>query len=897
MPVVAILLGIIAAALLMSIETIAGFFRLGKAYYWLFELALGGLLGYGVYALIRIQSRLRALEAGQVAAPAPKPATVATPPTTVPAKPAAPLPAPKPAPAVSAPTAASATTAPAVPTTASEPPRWWTATREFLFGGNTAVRIGVVILFFGVAFLLKYAADRNWFPIELRLSAAALGGIVLLIFGWRLRLRLPGYALALQGGAVGILYLTVFAALRLYHLIPAPLAFGMLAAIAAFSALLAVLQNARSLAVLGAVGGFLAPILASTGAGQHVLLFSYYALLNAGILAIAWFRSWRSLNLLGFVFTFVIGALWGSKYYRPELFASTEPFLILFTLMYIVVGVFYALRQPSQRIGLVDGTLIFGVPLIGFAMQAVLVRPHVFGLAWSALALGALYLTLASLLWRRLADQARLLTESFLALGIGFATLAIPLAFDGRWTAAAWALEGAALVWVGMRQRRLLGRLAGAALVLIAGFFYLSDVIGSDPYQILIPVLNGRYLGSALIALAALFASWILNRHRGQLGTTDKVLALLLMIWGLLWWLGSGSAEIERHLSRAPGAAATVGFTAMTVLLLEFFGQRLRWPMARFIAPWGMAVMLPLLLAYVSLWVKHPFEAFGYLAWPAAFAAHFWILRRREPDRPTGLPVVHAIGWWWLALAAALELHWQIDHLVAGAGTWGAIAWALVPTAMLLWAGSSTAGRFWPWRTQTGYLALGAIPIVAALALWSVLADIGLRGSAWPLPYVPLLNPLDLAQAFALFAILAWFLRLRNTVPVPPGVRRSVHVLLAALVFLWLNSALMRAFHHLAGVMFDLEAMLRSQAVQAGFSVFWSLLALALMVLATRRGWRAVWITGAVLLAVVVFKLFLVDLAQTGALTRVVSFLSVGVLLLIVGYLSPVPPRRAKEVS
>ncbi|MEK7734948.1 MAG: DUF2339 domain-containing protein, partial [Pseudomonadota bacterium] len=83
--------------------------------------------------------------------------------------------------------------------------------------------------------------------------------------------------------------------------------------------------------------------------------------------------------------------------------------------------------------------------------------------------------------------------------------------------------------------------------------------------------------------------------------------------------------------------------------------------------------------------------------------------------------------------------------------------------------------------------------------------------------------------------------------------------------------------------------------VQAGFSVFWSVLALATMVLATRRGWRAVWIAGAVLLGVVVVKLFLVDLAKTATLARVVSFLSVGVLLLIVGYLSPVPPRRAKE--
>ncbi|MEK6551496.1 MAG: DUF2339 domain-containing protein [Pseudomonadota bacterium] len=889
MPVVAIVLGILCAALLLSVEAIAGFLRLGKAYAWLFELSLGGLLGYLVYALARTQSRLRALESGAL-----KPAAV-SPPARPSAAPAAAAPA-SPATVTRPPAAVVAATPVSTPVAAApaEPPRWWTATREFLFGGNTAVRIGVVVLFFGVAFLLKYAADRNLFPVELRLTTAALGGLVLLVFGWRLRLRLPGYALALQGGAVGILYLTVFAALRLYHLIPPALAFGLLALVAVFSAVLAVAQNARSLAVLGAAGGFLAPVLASTGAGQHVLLFSYYALLNAGILAIAWFRAWRSLNLLGFVFTFVIGALWGRKYYQPDLFASTEPFLILFTLMYIGIAVLYALRQPLKLTGLVDGTLVFGVPLIGFTLQAVLLRPYEFGLAWSALALGGLYLSLAMLLWRRLAEKSRLLTESFLALGIGFATLAVPLAFDGRWTAAAWALEGAALLWVGVRQQQRLARWAGALLILASGFFYLHDAT-TNPSALLTPVLNGHYLGGALIAIAALFGSWTLNRHRERLGSLDKVIAVMLFVWGLLWWLGSGSDEIERHLIRATRAAANVGLVALTVVLLELLGRRFRWAMASRVAPWGIVAMFPLLLAFSLLRVSHPLADYGYLAWPAAFAIHFWVLRRGETQRPAGLGVAHAIGWWWLALIAALELHWQIDHQVAAAGTWSAIAWALVPTALLLWTGSAPSQRLWPWRTQPAYLTLGSAPIAVALALWVFMAALSLRGSAWPLPYVPLLNPLDVALAFALFALSAWLLRLQRHHPGSADSRRVVTIGLALLAFLWLNSALVRAFHHLAGVPFEFEAILRSQLVQAGFSVFWSVLALATMVLATRRGWRAVWIAGAVLLGVVVVKLFLVDLAKTATLARVVSFLSVGVLLLIVGYLSPVPPRRAKE--
>ena len=129
-----------------------------------------------------------------------------------------------------------------------------------------------------------------------------------------------------------MLYLTIFAAFRLHEILPASFAFVLLVALTIFTGMLAVLQNSMVLAVLGTVGGFLAPVLVSTGAGNHVALFSYYLLLNAAVLGIAWYRPWRFLNIIGFAFTYGVGTLWGYEYYRPELFSSTEPFLIAFFL-------------------------------------------------------------------------------------------------------------------------------------------------------------------------------------------------------------------------------------------------------------------------------------------------------------------------------------------------------------------------------------------------------------------------------------------------------------------------------------------------------------------------------------------------------------------------------------
>jgi uncharacterized membrane protein len=116
-------------------------------------------------------------------------------------------------------------------------------------------------------------------------------------------------------------------------------------------------------------------------------------------------------------------------------------------------------------------------------------------------------------------------------------------------------------------------------------------------------------------------------------------------------------------------------------------------------------------------------------------------------------------------------------------------------------------------------------------------------------------------------------------------------------LFIALNGVLLRTLHHYADVPFRLESMMRSMLVQAAFSLFWSLLALAAMVTATRRGTRPLWMVGAVLLAVVVGKLFLIDLANTGTVERVISFISVGVMVIVIGYFAPVPPKSQDKLS
>jgi len=873
-------------------------------------LVLGAALGYLFARLLDLQTqvealqrRLRALDSARGAAaapgtatPAPAPAPTATVAVPPPAMSAPPRMAAAPPAAGASETPAAARSSP--PRPALLPPsRWQRAlddAKAWLRGGNPLARIGVVILFFGGAFLARYAAEHSLLPIELRLAALAAGAIGLLGFGWKLRQSRPLYAQILQGGGIAGLYLTVFAAARLYQLLPPGLALGVMVVVALASAVLAVAQNSLSLAVIGFAGGFLAPVLLSTGGGSHVALFSYYTVLNLGIFAVAWFRAWRWLNLVGFVFTFAITGLWRATAYQPAELASADFFLLLFGLLYVAVSVLFALRQPPQLKGYVSGTLVFGLPVVVATLHATLVREIAYAMAWSALGFGLFYLLLAWTLWRTRRDTLRLLAEAFAALGVIFASLAVPLAFDERAMALMWAVEGAGLLWLGVRQDRPLARAFALLLQLVAGLRYLAYLDTLQGEQLF---LNGAWLASAALALSGLFSGYWLSRGTTLLRSHERYTPLLVTLWGTAWWFAGGLAELDRHMLPEWQAGAALVFLALSLWLLQALALRTAWPLLRRIA----LLLLPaaLLLGLTVLAAAHPTAQGGWLGWPLLFAIAYAMLHRldREPDTALypAIAWLHATAAWALAVLLVWELRWQLSQSITG--VWRDLPPGVVLALLLALLGAQSLRPSWPLaRHADSYRGLVAVPLVAVVLLWTLAVNLGSDGDPGWLPYVPLLNPLDIAVALALLALARWALALRpaqraRLAAVDPRVALAAY---AALVFLWLSAALVRALHHGLGTPITAQGIADSTLVQAALSIFWGLLGFGAMLLATRHGQRKLWMVGAGLMGMVVAKLFLVDLSGSGTLARVASFLSVGVLLLVTGYLSPLPPERAQ---
>ncbi len=848
-------------------------------------LGLGAALGYLVARVIQLGRRVDQLEDTRrvVSAPQSRPAPAAEKPAPAPAEwePATArpldvrLPPARPAETAKIPTASGTNRLDEV----------FRLAREWLTTGNVPVKLGVIISFFGVAFLLKYAVDRRLFvfPIELRLLTVAAAAAVLLVIGWRLRARARVYALSLQGGGLGILYLTTFAAFRLYELIPPVFAFALLVTLTIGGGALAVLQNARGLATLGVAGGFLAPVLVSTDAGNHVVLFSYYLVLNALILGVAWYRPWRELNLLGFAFTFVIGGLWAWQRYETAMYQSTQPFVILHFLFYQGVAILFARRQVPALRGIVDGTLVFGTPVLVFAMQAVMLRDTEFGLAYSALAAALFYVVTATLLHRGRQPTLQLLIEAYVALAVVFATLAIPLALDARWTAASWAIEGAALVWIGRRQDRALARAAGVLLVIAAGFSFMDHGWRRLEGP---PVLNGNLLGGLLISLAGFFSARLLERASGRWITIEIWIARVLVALGVVWWVVAGTREIvERTAPLYHPAALTLHF-ALSAALMTLIAGRLAWQAGRAATFVSLPLFAPMVATYAFAG-QNPSSEYGWIAWPIAIGVQLWMLRQHAAALPRATEVAHPATVALTALLLIGEILWQLGQQTPGA-VWPGSAASLVPGLMLLGVFWLQTKNSWPVAAYPRAYTLWACVILLALQ-WLLVGYLNLdtSGDPAPLPYLPLVNPVDLASIFALLCSWHW-LRAHRELP------RNAYLWLGGIAFVISTLALLRATHHLGGVPWRAEPLFQSVLVQAAVSVYWGMLAFVAMVYGARRARRWLWMTGAVLMGVVVAKLFLVDLGNTGTVARIVSFIAIGGLLLIVGYLAPAPPRRAE---
>lgn len=760
------------------------------------------------------------------------------------------------------------------PSWTREPNPWL----QRLLGGNLLAKAGVVLLFFGAASGLKMAADYGLFPPGVRLLMAALAGMALVAFGHnRARKNVQqAFGFAVQGGGFALLYLSLYFAFSRYAYIDATLAFGGFALLGVGCALLAMRQDSPALAWLGLSGAFFAPALASSGGNHYQILFGHFLLLDVFIVAISSRKGWRSLNLLGFFLTTLFGFAWALERYSIAFRPDIEAFLLAFFALYTLAPALLAhYRQPASKAWL-DGTLLFGVPAVAAMVQGTLGYERDY-LALTALLAGLYYLGLAALTRR---SDNPVLPRAFVALAITCLTVAIPLYFGARVTAVFWALEGAAVLAFGLHQQRRLAVAAGAAIQALAAWRLLdaSSFLNTGTL-----FLNDFFPGALALALAGGVSAWRLHRHGNQL-----IPQPLALSWAIGWWLLAGWNEASSQMAADHPYGAVLFWTSAGALALEALAARLDWAAGRYATTALWPVSLLALLAATSS-SGHPLANWMALSLPLALATAYGILHRQQADGLHGwLQARHLALFWMLILAAVLEAGWQAEQLAPATPLWAPVAILAVLCLGLLALRQLQRRQLWPAAgLDTLYDLAAPAPLTAGLVLGVALLNLNFSGR-WNLPYLPLLNPLDLVSLLALASL--W--QRWNTASWQQHTGHIGLALLSGLGLLWLTALWARIAHHFLDVAFTGQALQHSALFQAGVSLLWTAVAIAAMLLGSRRHLRQTWFAGVGLLGIIGIKLLFLDLGQASLATRTVTLLGMGGLILIAGYFAPAPPKN-----
>ncbi|MCP4134226.1 MAG: DUF2339 domain-containing protein [bacterium] len=326
---------------------------------------------------------------------------------------------------------------------------------------------GIVIITIGVGYFLKFAFDKGWIGPAGRVAMAYTWGIAFLVAGNIFRKKdYEAFGLSIIGGGIAVLYFSTYAGFQMYGLFSVYVSFFLMLFTTVFACFLAVIYDTKWLALLGLIGGFLTPLMLSTGVDNQVFLMSYMTMLNLGILGIAFKKKWDLLYLAGFICTYILYSGWFASHYDETKFWPAIIFLTIFYFIYSLVPFAYLIFNDVDK-KLKGFIIITPNSFIAFAFSFFMIK-NAYSVEWVSvitILYALVFLVMSTFLSRKdKEDQDSYLI--LLAQAALFLIITIPIIFSGNWITVFWASQALILLWLGVKLDRR--SLEAAAYILMA---------------------------------------------------------------------------------------------------------------------------------------------------------------------------------------------------------------------------------------------------------------------------------------------------------------------------------------------------------------------------------------------------------------------------------------------
>ncbi|HET6442240.1 MAG TPA: DUF2339 domain-containing protein [Phycisphaerae bacterium] len=774
--------------------------------------------------------------------------------------------------------------------------------------------VGVIAILIGASLFVKYAYDQGWFGRHpwIRVVIPTVFGLALLgageVFAHKAYRALARVS---TGGGVAALYWAAFTAWARFEqpLISEPVAWAFMAVITVAAILLSVRYASLTIALFSLVGGLVAPVLISPARDPGHTLFLYMLGVNAGVLALAYWKKWRVLNVLALVGTIANLSFWLTKHYwHGETAVEKLPFIVayltIFWFVYFLLGIVYHLlgrRDPSRLdlpVTMINIVWYFSI------LYALLRADYHYWLGPAAAILGAVYLAQGLAIRRWAPKDARLVLLQ-VAQALGLLTLAIPIQLEGIWIPMAWAAEATILVWLGCRLKdwkvRAVGLMVHAASIVALAWF--ADEAWDTKGML---VLNARTATFAAVGLALALSAWLHRRLERRpavetvfmtlaAGAAHAILMILILVETHRWFTDAEAAlrptdadwwvrsEHLRWIRDAASAILLAGYGCVAVGLVAVLRRAFHHAMALVAFVAAFVVLASSMehmpeLKFVAGWneVGAAFASVaGWLALAAIVA--YYATGRMRSGRPM------AVSYELLALGVVLwlyatEVFRSADHMSALGESLPESSWfSLMAAGFAIYAGLLLARGLWI-RSLAHRVAGLACVGVAGLIFFGVATEA--RTTYDTVLWQPRGVAMLLLAASLAIGVLAYGRRL----PKASRERLVVGSILAVLLHLVVLGCFtleaqdfweVRAERWFPGA--EMDAW---YARQATLSVGYALYALALLAVGmVRRRALLRWLALGILVGTIV-KVFVYDLSKVEAIWRILSFLGLGLLLL-----------------
>ena len=457
---------------------------------------------------------------------------------------------------------------------------------EKFIGENLINKIGIAILILGIAFFVKYAIDKEWINEIGRICIGLFCGLILIGLSYRLRKNYRSFSSVLVGGGLTVFYFTIAFAFHQYSLLSQTAAFIIMVVITAFAVILSILYDRIELGILATIGGFITPFLVSKGEGNYIVLFTYIAILNAGLIVLAFYKRWQALHFIAFVFTAIIYGGWiVSNSSRPGFsYAGTFLFGSLFYAMFLAMNILINLQKSVKLIAL-DVALLIAVNLGYYSSGLFLLQHWHFG-TYKGLftaGLGIINLALALYFYRRKNIDKNLI---YLLIGItlSFISLTAPVQLEGNYITLFWAAEMVLIFWLYQKSFIKLLKTASGLVTVLMLISLLLDwrnvyLFNTD----LLPVvINKGFITTICCAAATGIMSVLLKKEADSFyitGITNNAIKQFYTVCSILLFFFAGLFEINfQFVHRYPGTglqyiyaeAYIVGYFLLLLYVLRF---------------------------------------------------------------------------------------------------------------------------------------------------------------------------------------------------------------------------------------------------------------------------------------------------------------------------------------